>query len=107
MKAQVGTLLVNPSDGGAKRSCDAQAGPFGGRNGSAVTSAQPNSSGKLVSQEFDLGAKAHGSLAIVESLGLRELLAQFLQATAVRRFRLVVEHGPGVAQAISTQIVHR
>jgi hypothetical protein len=72
--------------------------PLGGRRRLPAAPAEPDAAGQLAGEELHLLACTLRASAVVEALGLGELVAQLVQAAPVRAARVRVEDVARVAE---------
>jgi hypothetical protein len=99
--SQRGTAGRDPFQDCADRSGDVDARALGGGSRVSLAPAEADGARELVAEEFDLAARARGALAVVESFGLVELVAQVFQSLLVGGARRSIEDFAGVARGRS------
>ena len=92
-------MLGDPSESVGDRARHVDPRSLRGGSGLGITTATAERRRQLVRDEVDLGLKSVRARVIVEAVGLFELLAQLIEASAVFGFGLRVEDLSSVAEA--------
>src|SRR6266542_3337141 len=97
MAPERGAVLADPLESGLDRARDVDPSPLGIRCGLPIAAPKAHRASELACQRRTLFSRARQPFAVVEALGLLQLIRKLLEPLAILGLRLSVEDRPRVA----------